>query len=349
MMRKTLTRCVIASLLILLVSSVALSAEIFKAYTVYGEEEEAAFAKAGHKYFLAMSQSTMNHPWRLACTDSFLKAAEKYKLKRFVWTDGSNDAANQLGDIEDLIAMKPDAIMLTALVEQALTPAARKCKTAGIPLIVFDREIAATPGVDYVTFIGIDSVELGRSLGRMTANKLYEKYGEYRGNVALLRGTLGASVFEDRKKGFYEILTKYPNIKVIAEQSGDCLREPGMRVTEDWLQRFPRGKIDMIASENDEMALGALQAVKDAGRQDLIGYIAALDGQKDALEKVVSGEFAGTAQCPPYYGDITIATTIKYLETRNVPPKVQLPFNVYDTKEKAAAMLDFMNKYNLMY
>jgi ribose transport system substrate-binding protein len=323
--------------------------EEYRPYTVYSEEEEEEMKQVGHKYFLAMSQSTMNHPWRVLDTKSFTDAAEKYNLKRFEWTDGKNDASNQLSDIEDLISMKPDAIMMTALVKEPLTPAWGKCKRASIPLVVFDREIGGERGRDFVTFIGIDSVELGRAAGRIAVKALYKKFGEYKGRVALIRGTAGASVFEDRYVGITEVFSEHPGIEIIAEQDGDCLRANAMAIMENYLQKFSPGKIDIVLCENDEMGLGALQAIKAARRKDLIGWVVSLDGQRDALEAVVSGELLGTAECPPYYGDITTVTTLRYLEGKEVPPVIWMPFRSYDSVEKAKARLEVMEKYDLFY
>lgn len=350
-MSNKVTRIVVCSIILSILVFIGgnVFGQEYRPYTIYTVEEEEEMMAVGHKYFLALSQSTMNHPWRIACTKSFTDAATKYNLKGFVWTDGRNDAAKALSDIQDLIVQKPDAIMMTALVKEALTPSSTFCKNAGIPLIVFDREIGGVPGKDFVTFIGIDSVELGRMAGRNLVNALYQRFGEYRGKVALIRGTAGASVFEDRHKGYIEVFAKYPKIEIIAEQDGDCLRNNAIGITENYLGMFPPGKIDAILCENDEMGLGTVQAIKAAGRDDLKGSVVSLDGQKDALEAIIDGDLIGTSECPPYYGDIVIMTTLRYLEGKEITPIISIPIRTYDTVEKAKERIEVMEKYHLWY
>ncbi len=145
------------------------------------------------------------------------------------------------------------------------------------------------------------------------------------------------------------LFAKYPKIEIIAEQDGDCLRNNALSITENYLEMFPPGEIDAILCENDEEGLGAIQAIKAAGRDDLKGWVVSLDGQKDALEAVIAGDLISTSECPPYYGDITIMTALRYLEGKEIPPSINLPFRTYDTAEKAKERMAVIEEYHLWY
>jgi ABC-type sugar transport system substrate-binding protein len=175
--------------------------------------------KAAERHLIAFSQCTMNHPWRVTLTNDMKYWAEKEGVD-LIWADGNNDAANQLMDCEDLISKKPDALIISPLQAKALAPVADMCTKADVPLIVIDRYIEAEPGTGtYITFIGEDQREEGRSAGRLMVEKLKEKFGEYKGSIIELQGTIGAGPTIDRHKGFVDIVEKHPNIKIIASQS----------------------------------------------------------------------------------------------------------------------------------
>jgi ribose transport system substrate-binding protein len=293
---------------------------------------------AQEKPFIALSQNTTHFPWSVTLNNDMKFWAKKTGVE-FIWTDGNNDGANQLADCEDLIAKKPDVLLMNAIQAEALTPVYDMCNKAGVPLIVFDRAINAEPGTGmYLTFIGEDQVEEGRVAGRLIVEALKKKHGSYKGNIVEIQGTIGASVTVDRHNGFMEIIDKYPNIKVIASQSGNFGREPSMNIMQDWLQAFPKGRIDAVYCHNDEEGLGALAAIKGARRTELLGYIAAIDGQVQALEAVLKGEFLVSVQNPPYFGEPCFTSAMKYLDGYHLPAYQWVPFKVFhaqDPKTKA--------------
>jgi ABC-type sugar transport system substrate-binding protein len=288
--------------------------------------------------FIALSQNTTHFPWSVTLNNDMKYWAKKTGVK-FIWTDGDNDGANQLADCEDLIAKKPDVLIMNAIQAEALTPVYEMCNKAGVPLIIFDRAINVEPGNGmYLTFIGEDQVEEGRVAGQLTVEALKKKNGSYKGNILELQGTIGASPTIDRNKGFVEIVNKYPNIKIIASQSANFGREPALNIMQDWLQAYPKGKVDAVYAHNDEMGLGALAAIKSARRTELLGYIASIDGQVQALEAVLNGEFLVSVQNPPYFGEPAFTSALKYLEGFHLPAYQFVPFKIFhaqDPKTKA--------------
>jgi len=308
---------------------------------------------AEEKPLIAFSQSTMNHPWRVTLTNDMQYWAEKMNID-FIWADGNNDAANQLADCEDLIAKKPDVLIITPLQAKALTPVVDLCNKAGVPLIVIDRYIDAEPGNGmYKSFIGEDQVAEGRACAEFLVQKLHEDFGEYRGSIIELQGTIGAGPTIDRHKGFVEVIDKYPNITIVASQSADFVRENAIKITEDWLQAFPKGKIDAVFTHNDEMALGVLQVVKSTGR-DEIKYIVSIDGQIQALKAVLDGDFLFVAANPPYFGETSINAAIKLINGEELPLYLNVPFEVYHIQTPEAKKLteeyyNYLVANDLMY
>jgi ribose transport system substrate-binding protein len=288
------------------------------------------------KPLIAYSQCTLNHPWRVANNNDMIYWAQKLGVE-LIWADGNNDAANQLADCEDLLAKKPAALIINPLQSKGLTPVLEMCNKAGVPLVVSDRNIEATPGEGmYITYITLNQLEEGRSAARILVEKLKEKFGEYKGNIVEFQGTIGSSANTDRKNGFAEIISQYPNIKIIASQSADFSREPAMKIMEDWLQTFPKGQIDAVYAINDEMGLGALEVIKAAGRDEIRGFIASLDGQVQALKAILDGDFCVSVQNPPYFGELSIKSALAYLNGEKVPPIQMMPNKVFHAQTPEA-------------
>lgn len=295
-----------------------------------------SLALAKDKPLIAFSQCTMNHPWRVAMTNDVKFWAEKYGVD-LIWNDGQNDAATQLASAEDLLVKKPDALIISPLQGKALLPILEKCNELKIPLITIDRGLDATPGEGmYLTHITRDNIAMAKELGEFVAEALKEKYGEYKGNIIEIQGTVGATPTIERHNGFLEALEKYPNIKIIASQSADYVRPEAIKVMENYLQRYKKGEIDFIYAHNDEMALGAIQAIKSAGRDELLGKIVSIDGQRNALKSILDGDHFAVGTYQPYYAKEAIAVALDYLNGKEVPPTIILGFRIFHAQDSEA-------------
>ncbi|MBA3767963.1 MAG: substrate-binding domain-containing protein, partial [Acidobacteria bacterium] len=148
--------------------------------------------------------------------------------------------------------------------------------------------------------------------------------------IVELTGTAGASVARDRSQGFMEAIKGYPDMKIIASQTGDFTRANGQKVMENIIQA--RGKeITAVYAHNDEMALGAIQALKSAGLkpgQDIL--IVSIDGQKSALEAIIRGEMNITVESNPRFGPLAFDTLEKFLKGEQIPPKIILEDRFFD-------------------
>lgn len=215
-------------------------------------------------------------------------------------TNANGDAAKQLADIEDLIQKGVDAIIVNPQDVDAIVPAIEKANQKNIPVITLDR--GASSG-NLLSFLETDNVEMGRKAADYIAEKLKEKYGEYKGNAVELQGLLGTTAAQDRGKGFNEQLEKkYPNIKVIARQAADFNQEKALNVMTNILQA--QQNIDAVFGHNDDNTVGAANAIDQAGRfkpiedKDHI-VIVGIDGTRQAIQGIKDGRIDATISQVP--------------------------------------------------
>lgn len=240
--------------------------------------------KSKKEVVIGWSMAYFDHPVYQLLMKGAKEVAEKEGVK-LIFADGKNDAAVQASHIDNFIAQKVDAIILTPTVADPLIPAVKKINAVGIPLVIADRRMFKRgQDIKWDALVSWDMVKSGTYGGEQVVEALNGK-----GNVVVVEGTPGAGPTIDRGNAFYEVLKKYPDIKVIYKVSGDFRRDKGMEVTENILQRFPKGQIDAIYYMNDEMALGGLQAIKGAGRLKEFKIIS-VDGEKEALDALRAGE-----------------------------------------------------------
>ncbi len=255
------------------------------------QEEKTGDSAEGKTYKIGFSQGTMNHPFRVAMVEENVSyAKENYPEFDVTVTDGQNDSATQVQDVEYLLASGIDLLLISPLTSDALTDVCQKAMDAGVPVVTLDRNVEC----DVTCYIGAEN----KPMGVASADKLAEML-DGKGNIVEIQGTAGASATIDRHDGFVEQLeAKYPDMKVISDQYCDYLREDAMQFMEDTLQRFGEGEIDAVYCHNDEMALGALEAIKSAGRQDEGILLVGMDGTEVAFEAVQAGEMAFSVVYP---------------------------------------------------
>jgi ribose transport system substrate-binding protein len=276
------------------------------------------------KKIVGFSQMENSGPWRIAETKSMRDEAAKrgYEL---VITDAQGQTSKQVSDVEDLIARRVSAIFLAPREFEGLAPALAAAKEAKIPVFLIDREAAGTAGQDYVTFIGSNFVEEGQRAGEWVVKNTGGNAG-----VIILEGTAGSSVAIDRNKGFMDAIKGSPGIKVLASQTGNFTRAEGQKVMENLIQAHNKN-ITVVYTHNDEMALGAIQALKAANMnpgKDV--KVVSVDGQKSALEAIQAGDMNVTVECNPRFGPIAFDTYEKFLRGEQIPPKIIVPDKFFD-------------------
>ena len=259
--------------------------------TVSGNQPEAKKQLVG-----GFSQIGAESGWRTANTESIKAEAEKRGVV-LKFSDAQQKKENQIKAIKSFIAQGVDIIAFSPVVEAGWEPVLREAKEAGIPVIVSDRR-PDVPDDLYVTFIGSDFIEEGRRAAKWLAEKRGGK-----AVIAELQGTPGSAPANDRKKGFEEVLKTYPGMKIVFSQTGDFTRAKGKEVMEALL-KSPQGKqINTLYAHNDDMALGAIQAIEEAGLKPGVDItIVSIDGVRGAFEAMIAGKLNCTVECNPLLG-----------------------------------------------
>jgi ABC-type sugar transport system substrate-binding protein len=273
----------------------------------------------------SQSEKEVN-PFRIAETESIRSEAKKRNIKQLVYTNANSQASKQISDIRDMIAQDVDAIIVAPLLEEGMDPALSAAKQAKVPVFLIDRETAGTPCGDYITFMGSNFLKQGKQAADIMADLTNEK-----GKVAVLEGTPGASVTIDRTNGFEQQLKKYPNMEIVASQTGEFLRTKGQTVMEQLIQSNP--DINAVYAENDEMALGAIQALKDAGKdpgKDV--KVVSIDGTRQAVQTIITGDINAVIETNPRFGPLAFDTIDKYLAGKPIPQKIIVEDDIYTAK-----------------
>ena len=290
---------------------------------------------------VAYAQAELINDWR-ATNQKDMEVQAKAAGVKLITVSADQDASKQLADIEGLLAQKPNVLIVSPLESVALAPAVKMANDAGVPLIVIDRTLNATPGVGmYKTEITQSHYDSGKLLAQKTVELLTKKYGSPKGSVVHVQGMAGASPVIDANKGWDEVMKAYPNIKTVATADAGFTKEGGIRIMQDFLQRFPAGKIDVVRTDYSDMTLGAIEAIKSANRKELLGFLVGEGGYYAAISAVIKGEIARETQTPPYFGELAIASALKILKGEKVEARQAVPVKVFDADKPDEAKAYF--------
>ena len=288
------------------------------------------------RYKVGFSQMESNNPWRIAETKSFHDTAEACNWD-LIATDAAGSAAKQVADVDSMIAQGIDVLFLPPREEKPLIPAVMKAKAAGIPTFLVDRSVdpnVAQAGRDYVAFLGSDFIDQGRRVAEWTL----ENFEGEKGIIVELEGTTGSSPANDRRKGFDDVMAEHDNMEIVASQSGDFARDLGRQVMETLLQAHP--DVNIVYAHNDEMAIGAIQALELAGRnpgEDVL--VVSIDGTRDALQAIIDGKMGVTVESSPFFGPLACEVMERYANGEEIETWVQVQDRIF-TAENAADHVD---------
>ena len=281
---------------------------------------------SGGKVTVGFSQIGAESAWRTAETESIRSeaAARGVELK---FSDAQGKQNNQITAVRSFITQRVDAIIMAPVVETGWDAILRDAKRANIPVILVDRGVSASPDL-YTTLIASDFVAEGRMAGEWLA-----KATNGQCNIAELQGTTGAAPANDRAKGFREAIAKHPGMKIIEgmQQSGDFTRAKGKDVMEAYLKSPRGGEIQAVYAHNDDMALGAIQAIEEAGRkpgQDI--KVVSIDGVKGAFDAMIEGKLNCTVECNPLLGPAAFDAVEKALAGQQLPKKTIVKDQIFE-------------------
>ncbi|WP_338553144.1 ABC transporter substrate-binding protein [Paenibacillus sp. KS-LC4] len=297
---------------------------------------EPAAAPADKKVTLGFAQVGAESGWRTANTNSIKEsaAAAGYDLK---FSDAQQKQENQIKAIRSYIQQKVDVIAFSPVVESGWDTVLKEAKDAGIPVILTDRAVDSADTSLYQTFIGSDFVEEGRRAGQWLVDKYKDSTEEI--NIVELQGTTGSAPAIDRKTGFEEIIKGNANLKVIASQTGDFTRAKGNEVMQSFLKA--NKKIDVLYAHNDDMALGAIQAIEAAGLkpgEDII--IISIDGVKDGFVAASEGKINFIVECNPLLGPQLMQAVQDVLDGKTIEKRIVTEEGVFTSEQAKAALPD---------
>lgn len=303
-----------------------------------------SLANAEDKIVIGFSQIGAESEWRTANTNDVKAAAERAGVE-LKFADAQQKQENQLKAIRAFIAQKVDVIGFVPIVETGWDNILKAAKRANIPVVVMDRDLKVSDDSLYVAKIGTDQVEEGRRAFRwiddyITKNNIKPRNGGDVINIVVLEGTVGSSAAVGRTKGFNEAFEASPNkakFKILASQTGDFTRQKGQEVMESFLKSFG-SDIDVLFAQNDDMALGAIQAIEAAGLKpgkDIV--IVGADAVKGMFQAIIDGKANATVECNPLQGDLFFETCKKILNGESVPKSVYVEEGIFDSTNAAAA------------
>lgn len=274
-------------------------------------------AMAQKKIVVGFSQIGAESEWRTANTESIKQAAKDAGIE-LKFADAQQKQENQIKAIRSFIAQKVDVIAFSPVVESGFETVLREAKAAKIPVILTDRAVNTKDDSLYVTFMGSDFLEEGRKAGRWLVEKTKDHKGDV--NIVELQGTVGSAPAIDRKKGFEEVIKADPKFKIIRSQTGDFTRAKGKEVMEAFLKAEGK-KINVLYAHNDDMAIGAIQAIEEAGMKPAKDItIISIDAVKGAFEAMMAGKLNVSVECSPLLGP-QLMQAVKDLKAGKPLPK----------------------------
>ncbi|WP_434048899.1 MULTISPECIES: ABC transporter substrate-binding protein [Sorangium] len=281
---------------------------------------------------LGFSQIGAESEWRTANTKSIEETAKAEGIDLKL-SDAQQKQENQIKAIRSFIAQKVDVIAFSPVVETGWEPVLREAKAAKIPVILTDRAVDTKDDSLWVTFIGSDFVEEGRRAAKWLVEKTKDRTDPV--NIVELQGTVGSAPAIDRKKGFEEVIKDKPQLKILRSQTGDFTRAKGKEVMEAFLKAEGKN-IHVLYAHNDDMAIGAIQAIEEAGLrpgQDIL--IISIDAVKGAFEAMMAGKLNVTVECSPLLGPQLMSAVKDLMAGKTLPKRIVTEEGVFPMETAA--------------
>jgi inositol transport system substrate-binding protein len=257
--------------------------------------------------------------WLTTLRDAMSEYAATQPDVELVMVDSKEDVATQLAQVENFVSQKVDAIVVIAANTDAADPMTKAAQDAGIPLLYVNRLPSNLP--EGISYVGSESIQAGIMQAEWIAEQLGGK-----GNVVIMNGDLAQEAAQKRTEGEKQVFAKFPDIKIIREDTGNWSRDQGLALMENWLASGDQ--IDAVASNNDEMAIGAIQAIEAAGKLGEI-IVGGVDASPDALQEMDKGRLDVTVfQNAKGQGEGGIKVAIALAKGEPVEKYTWIPFEL---------------------
>lgn len=283
-----------------------------------GDASQAGSAAAGDTIKIGVASSNFNDKWQTYLLDGMRAEAKNYPNYEFVFADGNEDANKQIGQVEDFITSGAKGIILIAVNTDTAGPMTTAAKEANIPLVSVNRLLSNQD--EATAYVGSESIEAGVMAGEIA----FEKAGG-KAKVAVLMGPAGNEAAVKRTEGYHKIADeKYPDVEFVAEEIANWNRDEAIKIVENWLQAGV--EFDVILSNNDEMALGAVIALEGQGKREGVTVVG-VDATLDALEAMKDGKLDGTVyQSATGQGTEAVKTMVAAVEGTLTETMVWVPY-----------------------
>lgn len=283
---------------------------------------------------VGFAQTGSESGWRSANTESMKEAFSADNGFELVFNAADNDTAAQIAAVRDFINQGVDAIVIAPIVEDGWDDVLQEAADAGIPVVLEDRTVSA-PDDLYASWVGLDFKKEGVMAGEWAA----ETFGDTPTKMVVLEGTTGSAPANDRAAGFDEAV-EGTAIEKIDSQTGDFTRDGGKTVMEGFLQKYGADGIDLVYAHNDDMALGAIEAIEAAGAEPGVDIqIVSIDAVKDGMQALVDGKINYIVECNPLLGDLAAGLVKDVLAGEEVEKEVYVEDQTF-TQEQAAEVID---------
>jgi simple sugar transport system substrate-binding protein len=289
-------------------------------------------AGGGKVVTVGFAQTGSESGWRAANTQSMKTAFSAKNGFKLIFNSADNKPENQIAAVHSFINQGVDAIVIAAVVTTGWDDVLKEAKDAKIPVILEDRTVDADPSL-YASWIGDDFEKEGETAGAWAAKTL----GTAPTNMVVLEGTTGSAPAIDRAKGFDKSI-KGSSITTLDSQTGNFTRADGKTVMEGFLQKYGK-KINLLFAQNDDMGLGALDAIKSAGLtpgKDI--NIVSIDGTKDGLTALSQGQFNYVVECNPLLGDKVASVVKDVLAGKKVDKAYTAKDSAFDQQQATDAL-----------
>ena len=283
---------------------------------------------------VGFAQTGSESGWRSANTESMKEAFSTENGFDLIFNAADNDTAAQIAAVRDFINQGVDAIVIAPIVEDGWDDVLQEAADAGIPVILEDRTVSASDDL-YASWVGLDFKKEGVMAGEWAA----ETFGDTPTKMVVLEGTTGSAPANDRAAGFDEAV-EGTAIEKIDSQTGDFTRDGGKTVMEGFLQKYGVDGIDLVYAHNDDMALGAIEAIEAAGAEPGVDIqIVSIDAVKDGMQALVDGKINYIVECNPLLGELAAGLVTDVLAGNDVEKKVYVEDQTF-TQEQAAEVID---------
>ena len=288
----------------------------------------------GDTITVGFAQTGSESGWRSANTESMKTAFSEENGYDLIFNAADNDPAAQIAAVRDFINQGVDAIVIAPIVEDGWDDVLQEAADAGIPVVLEDRTVTASDDL-YASWVGLDFKKEGVTAGTWAA----ENFGDAATNMVVLEGTTGSAPANERAAGFDEAI-EGTEIKKIDSQTGDFTRDGGKSVMEGFLQKYGVDGIDLVYAHNDDMALGAIEAIEAAGAvpgEDI--KIISIDAVKDGMLALIDGKINFIVECNPLLGDLASGIVKDVLADKTVDKEYYVT-DLSFTPEEAAKVID---------